>query len=124
LKKKFTNPYIASLKAKADSIPIYKPVAAVLLDRLYQSKLRDIIKKLKGHKDLTNNKIKVFTNIDVFYRKKTKTILQGGFDLIKVKAQSRMNSLQQLTSIVYKLNKNKTYLALNKLWINKNTVKT
>jgi len=99
-------------------------VAAVLLDRLYQSKLRDIIKKLKGHKDLTNNKIKVFTNIDVFYRKKTKTILQGGFDLIKVKAQSRMNSLQQLTSIVYKLNKNKTYLALNKLWINKNTVKT
>lgn len=124
MKRKFTNPYIASLKAKVDSIPIYKPVAAVLLDRLYQSKLREIIKKLKNYKDMNNNRIKVLTNVDVFERKKTKNILQGGFDLIKIKAQSKVNILQQLSNIVYRLNRNKTYLAFNKLWINKNATKT
>lgn len=71
MKKKFATPYILSLKPSIESAPAnYRQAAAVLLDRLYQSKLRRALLVLRAKKDSMNQRAKSLQGLLTFYKRK------------------------------------------------------
>lgn len=63
IKKKFTTPYIASLKSYTDLPTSYKNTPIILIDRLYSAKIRQAFHILKYSLQTFNNKVKCLTTL-------------------------------------------------------------
>jgi hypothetical protein len=80
IKRKFTGPYIASLKSYADAPPLnHRSISINLLDRIYSSKVREVFKVLKNPSERFKNISKCVVILDTITRRRELNAFRSSF---------------------------------------------